>query len=155
MPTIAAAKPEAAPRPNAQRGPNLSATQPTIGAPIGVQPKAIASRIAMTRPRIMGSVDNCIRLLVEFVNVKADTPMMTSATPKNHALGAIAANVQPSPNIAAPTSSSAKRGFSRPAASSAPATVPTAITDVRNPYWLAPAGKTFTDMVEIKIWKLS
>src|SRR5260370_17912057 len=117
MPTIGGAKPEAAPRPNAQGGPDLSATQPTIGAPIGVQPKAIASRIAMTRPRIMGSVDNCIRLLVEFVNVKADTPMMTSATPKNHALGASTANVQPSPNIPAPPTLTPHRAFSPPPAS--------------------------------------
>src|SRR5580700_11616930 len=102
MPTMAAAKPEAAPRPNAQRGPNLSATQPTIGAPIGVQPSAIARRIAITRPRIAGSVESCIRLLVELVNVNADTPMMTSAIPKNQALGAIAARAQPSPKIADP-----------------------------------------------------
>src|SRR6202166_903944 len=72
MPTMAAAKPEAAPRPNAQRGPNLSATQPTIGAPIGVQPMAIARRIAMTRPRMAGSVDRCIRLFVEFVKGTGD-----------------------------------------------------------------------------------
>src|SRR6202047_2549106 len=100
MPTMAAAKPEAAPRPNAQRGPNLAATPPTIGAPIGVQPTAIARRIAMTRPRMTGSVDNCIKLFVEFENVKADTPMMTRAMPNSQLLGATAADAQPSPKIA-------------------------------------------------------
>src|SRR6202022_2799973 len=146
MPTMAAANPEAAPRPNAQRGPNLSATQPTIGAPIGVQPSAIARRIAMTRPRITGSVDNCIRLLVEFEKVKAETPMITRAQPNSQVSGAIAASVQPNPKIAAPTTSSAKRGFSRPAASSAPAIVPIAMIEVKKPYWLAPPGKTLTDL---------
>src|SRR4051812_3200548 len=60
----AAATPEAAPTPRAQRGPRWSATQPTIGAPMGVPPRATATRNAITRPRMAGSVDNCIRLLV-------------------------------------------------------------------------------------------
>lgn len=131
---IAAAKPEAAPIPSAQRGPNLSATQPTIGAPIGVQPIAIARRIAMTRPRMTGAVDSCMRLFVEFVKVNADAPTMTRAMPNSHALGITAAKAQPNPKVAAPTDRSAKRGFSRPAARRAPATVPIAMTDVKNPY---------------------
>src|SRR5258708_34570757 len=64
-PTIAAARPAAAPTPSDQRGPKWSATHPTIGAPMGVAPRAIASRIAITRPRITGSEANCIKLLVE------------------------------------------------------------------------------------------
>ena len=43
------------------------------------------------------------------------------------------------------------RGFSRRAESSAPTTDPTAMIEVSNPYWLAPAWKTVTDMVEMKI----
>ena len=74
--------------PSAQRGPNWSATQPTIGEPIGVQPKAIARRIAITRPRIEGSVDSCIRLLVEFENVSAETQQMI-ATALNLPQGAV------------------------------------------------------------------
>src|ERR1700736_2521079 len=101
MPTMAAAKPEAAPMPSAQRGPNRSATQPTIGAPLGGQPRASARRVAHTRPPLAGSVDNCIRLWVEFVNVRADTPMMTRAAPNRKALGATAARAQPDPKIAA------------------------------------------------------
>src|SRR3984893_2366153 len=142
MPTMAAAKPEAAPRPNAQRGPNLSATQPTIGAPIGVQPSAIARRIAMTRPRITGSVDNCIRLLVEFEKVKAETPMITRAQQNSQVSMLLDVSVHPNQKTAAPTTSSAKRGFSRPAASSAPAIVPIAMIEVQKPYWLPPLRHT-------------
>ncbi len=83
MPTIAAAKPAAAPMPSAQRGPNVSATQPTIGAPSGVPPKARARRMATTRPRMAGSVDSCTRLFVDVVTVCAATPTMISAMPNN------------------------------------------------------------------------
>jgi len=41
-----------------------SATQPTTGAPIGVPPSAMPTRSAITRPRIAGSVESCIRLFV-------------------------------------------------------------------------------------------
>ena len=81
--TIAADSPAAAPTPSAQRGPNRSAIQPTIGAPIGVPPSAMARRIAITRPRMAGSVDSCIRLLLELVMVSADTPMTTRVPPNS------------------------------------------------------------------------
>jgi hypothetical protein len=54
---------------------------PTIGAPIGVPPSPMATRSAVTRPRMAGSVEICMRLFV--VLVKADTPIMTSAPAKN------------------------------------------------------------------------
>src|SRR5258708_4839010 len=82
-PTAAAARPAAAPTPSDQRGPKWSATHPTIGAPMGVAPRAIANRMAITRPRITGSVANCIRLLVELLKVSADTPMITSMAPNS------------------------------------------------------------------------
>ena len=66
-----------------------------------------------------------------------------------------AASVQPTAKTAAPTNSSSMRGFSRPAASSAPVTVPTAIIEASNPYPPASAWKTVTAMVEMKIGKLS
>ena len=56
----------------------------------------------MTRPRIAGSVDSCIRLFVELVKVRVDTPMTTSAAPNSQAFGVIAANAKPAPKIAAP-----------------------------------------------------
>ena len=90
----------------------------------------------MTRPRIAGSVESCIRLIVELVKVRTDTPMTTSATPNSQTLGMIAAKAKPIPKDRGAASRSPKRGFSRPAASSAPATVPIAMIDVRNPYWL-------------------
>jgi len=45
------------------------------------------------------------------------------------------------------------RGFSRPAASSAPVMVPIAIIDDRSPYCPAPAWNSVTAMVEMKIGK--
>lgn len=80
---MAAVKPEAASMPRAQRGPYGPATQPTIGAPIGVLPSAIPTRSAITRPRMAGSVESCIRLFVVLVKVNAATPMTTSSPAKN------------------------------------------------------------------------
>jgi hypothetical protein len=70
-------------RADAERGRKLSATQPTIGAPIGVPPSAMLTRSAITLPRMAGSVESCIRLFVVFAKVRADAPMMTSAPAKN------------------------------------------------------------------------
>ena len=88
----------------------------------------------MTRPRMTGGVESCIRLLVALTKVIPDTPMMASASPNSHALGMIAASAKPIPNIVAPRGKIPNRGLSRPAASSAPTSVPTAMTEVRNPY---------------------
>ena len=46
-------------------------------------PSATASKIAMTRPRIMGSVVNCTVLAAVVVSVCADTPTTTSAAPND------------------------------------------------------------------------
>src|SRR5450631_2293830 len=102
--TRAAAKPDEAPMPSAQRAPKWFATQPTIGAPIGVPPSAIPTRSAITLPRIEGSVESCIMLFVELVNVKAATPITTRA-PANHQYpGANAASVHPIPKTTEPIS---------------------------------------------------
>src|SRR5580700_4629179 len=122
---MTAAKPEAAAMPSAQRGPYTSATQPTMGAPIGVQPKATARRIAITRPLMAGSVDNCIKLFVELAKVSADTPMTTRARPNSQYVGASAAIVQPKPKKAAPIHSRDILGLGRRAARRAPVTDPT------------------------------
>src|ERR1700722_18111668 len=116
--------PEAAATPTDQRGPNRPATQPTNGAPNGVQPNATASRIAMTRPRIAGSVEICIKLLDVLAKVRAETPITASAAAKNQTLGIRAATPQASPNTAAPEKRCRKCGRSRPATKSEPATVP-------------------------------
>ena len=57
-------KPAPPPIPSAQRGPKWLATQPTIGAPIGVPPSAMPTRRAITLPRIAGSVESCMMLFV-------------------------------------------------------------------------------------------
>ena len=58
-----------------------------MGAPMGVPPSAMASRIATTRPRIAGSVDSCTMLFTVVVKVCADTPMSTSARPEKPVVG--------------------------------------------------------------------
>jgi hypothetical protein len=58
-PTAKAATAAAAPRRIAARGPYSAATQPTIGAPMGVPPMRIAMYSASTRPRSAGSVVVC------------------------------------------------------------------------------------------------
>ena len=125
--------------PSAQRGPKVSATQPTIGAPKGVPPEAMAKNIAITRPRIAGSVDSCTVLFAVVVKVCADTPMITRTRANSQWLGMMAARAQETPKMAAATKSSAVWGLLRLAARSAPTTDPTAMVVVRNPYWLAPA----------------
>ena len=78
-----AESPDAAPTPSAHRGPNVSATHPTKGAPMGVAPTAMARNSAMTRPRISGSVESWMVLFAVVVKVCADSPMMTSAPPNS------------------------------------------------------------------------
>ncbi len=87
----------------------------------------------MTRPRIIGSVVSCISALVVLVMLSAETPTITSAAPNSHQVGITAASARPMPNTAEPTITIGKRGLSRPAASSAPMTVPTAIVELRMP----------------------
>src|SRR5215470_6348141 len=67
--------------------------------------------------------------------------------------GVMAASAQPSAKAVVPNTRSSIRGLSRPAASSAPVTVPTAIIDDSIPYLSAPRWKTLTAMVEMKIEK--
>ena len=119
----------AAPIPRAQRGPKWLATQPTMGAPIGVPPSAMATRRAITLPRIAGSVESCIALLVPLPKVSRAAPMITRAAAKPQYPGAIAARVQPIPKTPAPPKRDGKPGFWRPAANKAPESVPTAMME--------------------------
>jgi hypothetical protein len=95
-------KPAAAPIPSAQRGPKWVATQPTMGAPIGVLPSAVATRRAMTVPLIAGSVESCIVLLVLLPKVRVAATMIMRVAANHQYPGAIAARVQPSPKTPAP-----------------------------------------------------
>ena len=66
-----------------------------------------------------------------------------------------AASAHPNPKMAALVSSSLISGFARRAASRAPITDPTAMIEVNRPYWPEPPWNAVTDMVEMKIAKLS
>ncbi|MNV63862.1 hypothetical protein D3C71_1564800 [compost metagenome] len=85
-----------------------------------------------------GSVLSCTRLLVEVVKVCAIAPSATSVTPKDHTLGMMAASVPATPNPPALAASSSNRGCSRPAASRAPTTEPTASAEDSAPYRWGP-----------------
>ncbi len=125
-----------------------------MGAPIGVPPITIATRSAVTRPRMPGSVDSCIRLFEVLVMVSEAMPVTTSSiAAKIQKPGESAAQAQPSANIAEPDSRVRRLGCSRPAATKAPAMVPIAMMDDNRPKPLAPAWNTSTAMVEMKIWK--
>lgn len=63
--------------------------------------------------------------------------------------------MHPAPKAAAPSSSETNRGWARPAASSAPEIVPTAIVEDKRPKPRASVWKTLTAMVEMKIGKFN
>lgn len=65
----------------AGRGPD--AERPAGAEMIGVPPSAMPMRSAITRPRMDGAVESCIRLLVALVRVKVATPITTSAPAKS------------------------------------------------------------------------
>ena len=117
------------------------------------RPQRDGEQQAMTRPRISARsiVHQAVRRIGEGLR---RTPMTTSTAPNSQIFGVIAANAKPMPKIARRRAEPEPRLLA-PAASSAPATDPTAMTEVRNPYWLAPPWKTETDIVEMKIGKLS
>src|SRR5450830_941550 len=94
----------------------------------------IQLKLQQTPDQQISQTDSCNRLLVALVKVSADTPMMTSVTPNIHATGVNIAKTKPPPNRPAPSHNSPKCGRSRPAASSAPSTVPTAMVPVSAPY---------------------
>lgn len=133
MHRAAAARPDSAPTPSDHRGPHVSDTQPAMGAPIGVPPRVTASRMAMTLPRMAWSVVSWIRLLAVVVSVCEATPTATRTRANNQKVGAMAASPSPIPKTAEPASSRARRGRDRRAASRAPITDPTAITEVSTP----------------------
>jgi hypothetical protein len=64
------------------RGPNVSPTQPMMGAPTGVPPMKIAMYRAITRPRIAGSVASCTLVFAAVIRVSDDSPTGISARAK-------------------------------------------------------------------------
>src|SRR5580698_11129531 len=124
-----------------------------MGAPIAVPPSATLTRIAITRPRMVGLVESCIMLFVAVVKVRAATPITASAAANHQYPGENAASEQPIPNHPEPRSSDANVGLSRPANRNAPLMVPIDMIDDSRPNPRASVWKTFTAMAEMKIGK--
>jgi hypothetical protein len=113
----------------------------------------MATRRAITLPRIAGSVESCMMLLVPLAKVRAAAPMMMRVAANHQYPGASAAKVQPSPKTPAPAIREARLCFCRLAANKAPETVPTAMMEESRPKARASEWKTFTAIVAMKIGK--
>lgn len=74
-----------------QRGPACSASRPTSGAPIGVEPRKTTEYSAITRPRI-GPAASCSEELTPAANVTLAAPVSASTTICTAWVGAIAAS---------------------------------------------------------------
>ena len=69
---------------------------------MGVPPRAMPTRRAITLPRIAGSVESCMMLLVPLVKSTPAAPITMSAAPNDQYPGASAPNMQPIPKTQAP-----------------------------------------------------
>ena len=96
-------------------------------------PSEIASRMAITRPRMACSVDNCTRLTPVVSTVCAAIPTPTSTRPNAAGPGISAAATMPAPKQAEPATSRPEVGLSRRADKAAPSTEPTAMADASMP----------------------
>ena len=72
--------PRTAPASRPARGPATSASQPTSGAPIGVEPRKTIEYSDITRPRMVGSTAICSALFTPAANVTLAAPSGTSAS---------------------------------------------------------------------------
>ena len=70
-----------APMASDQRGPDCLATQPKMGAPMVIPPRATPTRRAITLPRMDDSVESCIMLLVPAVRVSRARDHESSCKP--------------------------------------------------------------------------
>ena len=112
------------PRPRPERRP---ASQPTNGAPIGVEPRNTTEYSAITRPRIAGSTASCSVEFTPAAKVTVTIPSGTSAAICSGSVGAAAAASISTPNAAAAHTSSRESTRPRAPAASAPSTEPTPI----------------------------
>ncbi len=80
-----------------QRAPNSSATQPTIGPPIGVLPRNSIACSARTRPRISGAARTCTIAVDDTMNVIEKKPSTSPSAKADSSPGttAITASVAP------------------------------------------------------------
>jgi hypothetical protein len=152
MPAPIAATP---PRIKPERGPAVSASQPTMGPPMGVDPRNTTEYSAITRPRMAGVAPSCRVELTPAANVTLANPSGASATISSARLGARAAARELAPKpIAAPTS---RRSLMRPRApvASAPEIEPTAMAIARAVYAVAPPSKVKRPSSGRSTWKLN
>ncbi len=97
---------------------------------------------AMTRPRMAGSVAIWTEVFAVTLIVRPKTPIGTMSSANSQKDGTSAATTSRTPKARAATTSSRMRAVPRRAASSAPATEPTAISVLKRLYAPAPAWKT-------------
>ena len=119
--TSAASPPTSSPA----RGPAVSAIQPMIGAPIGVEPRKTTEYSAMTRPRIAGSDASCSDELTPAAKVTLAAPSGTSVATCSAKAGAPAAASVSAPNAIDEPANSHTLTRPRAPAASAPSTEPT------------------------------
>jgi len=120
----------AAPASRPLRGPATSASQPTAGAPIGVEPRKTTEYSAITRPRIAGSTASWSEELTPAAKVTLAAPSGSSASTCSGRVGASATSSSASANAVA--AATRRRGDTRPRAlaASAPDTEPTPMAAV-------------------------
>ena len=126
-PSSAAAPPTA----NPQRAPATSANQPTIGAPIVVEPRKAIDQKAITRPRICGELSNCKRLFPRDEKLIEKIPTSTMTNPVRNRLGMNAAARTASPNRKQALTSLEKRIALRLAKTIPPEVAPIPIAAVK------------------------
>lgn len=126
-----------------------------MGAPNGVPPRNTARYTAITRPRSCGEVDSCTVALAAVIRVSTDTPTGTSATANSAEVGISAAIALAMPKATVAPITNRTVGRSRRAASNAPPSDPTAITEPISPYPSAPVWNTSLAISAMVSWKFS
>ena len=139
---------------NPTRGPYMSVTQPTSGAPSGVPPTNTIMNRLITRPRMAGAVAIWMPELAVTLIVRPNMPIGTSSAAKSQNCGASAAVISSRPKVIAAPMSSRSREVPRRAASRAPTSEPPAIRVLSMPYVPAPAWKTSSTKAVSQIGKL-
>ena len=114
------------PRPARRAARRTSASQPTSGAPIGVEPRKTTEYSAITRPRMVGSTWICSAEFTPAAKVTDAAPNGISARICNSNVGAAAASSIEIPKASDDTTSSPGETRPRAPAASAPATEPDA-----------------------------
>jgi hypothetical protein len=119
-----------APSTSPARGPYACASQPTSGAPIGVEPRKTTEYSDITRPREGPSAASCSDELTPAANVTLAAPSGARIRACSRSVGASAASSSAMPNSAAEPASSPGVTRLRAPDASAPHTEPMPIAVV-------------------------